>query len=320
MAIVLVSGQDQPQDTYIDVGAPKTNPDEKVNRVRAAFQILPHEGGADILMIPYDGAESHFVVAMSISKELVKRGHKVTFFLHEKHRDKFKKYGDCNLFDYEYYSYGVTYDQHESFYMNMTKAGYEPQEKRNDYRMWLAKQTYTEYYNGIINQCSQLMLDKALIQRLRSKYRFVVVDSITWCRLPQYLRIPFAVYSAQSSMSAYALYDRSLHANDPAYYPEFIESLDRSRWFLSRVWNTAAVIHDYRKQKYSYYSYLNVQGRFISNYAHSSAIYQHPEADINLVNSHYVLDYQRPVLANTFAVGGLTTGPAQPLSKVGCRN
>ncbi|XP_072046419.1 UDP-glucuronosyltransferase 2B31-like [Amphiura filiformis] len=284
-----------------------------------AAVIRGHEtpSSGNILVIPYDGAESHFLVARSISKELAKRGHKVTFLLHEKHQDNFMKHEDAYLFYYEYYKQQVTYDRHDEFYMNMTKAGEHPfTNDRSTYRMWLANLTYTPYYNNIANQCNQMMLDNELMTRLKAQnFEIVLVDSITVCRMPQYLKRPVAAFSALPLISPYSLYDPGLLTGDPSYYPAFIDALDRSYSLFYRVRCTISVIYDYWRQWYDEESYLNIQFRFFSAYAQTKAIHKFSDADINLINSHYVLDYQRSLANNTFAVGGLTTRPKQALSQ-----
>ena len=40
------------------------------------------------------------------------------------------------------------------------------------------------------------------------------------------------------------------------------------------------------------------------------------EAELFLINTHFALDFPRPLPPNVIPVGGLTTKPAQPLSEV----
>ena len=268
-------------------------------------------------MMPYDGTESHFLVATILSKELVRRGHSVTFLLNDMHKNKVIQ--DAHLFQFEYYKPQVTYEaDHDNFYREMSAKGLEGTDKFLEYLNNLGHDP-EDFLGRNINECNKILMNNELISRLKAtNYDLILADSSSMCRLPQYLRRPVAAYSTELIFSVVALYDWGMLYLDSAFYTTFLESVDRSMSFFYRLRCAVYVIYEVWRQTRNQWSYLNIQKREFSKYAHTTLNY-FEDADIKLVNTHYVLDYQQPLFDNTFAVGGLTTRPSQPLSQVTSR-
>ena len=165
-------------------------------------------------------------------------------------------------------------------------------------------------------ECRNILDDKELMPKLlNSNFAVLVVDNNQNCPIVQYLRkksgIPMVSLSAVTSMPSVNLFGIRSPFN-PSYMPEISSALDHAMSFYERLKNVATSI-----MTCAVLSLLTnpcYQVRVDFGIPKTTPYYD--DADMLLINTHFALDFAKPLLPNMGIVGGLTAGPAKPLTSV----
>ncbi|XP_072014711.1 UDP-glucuronosyltransferase 2C1-like isoform X3 [Amphiura filiformis] len=263
--------------------------------------------GGNILFHPEFGHGSHYYVQKAIAKELIKRGHSVTFLVDKKFEDPVKYDGKKAGFNVELHQSPIALSEYNQFRHNMTTAGL-----RGKYIEFIMDYIQSDFIERRVVECSMLLGDQTLISNLK-RFDLAVDDPISPCPFIKQLNIPYVmVMPLLTLMSQMTLEMRSPF--NPSYIPEFTTALDHKMSLMDRFINTAFVTF-FAFILPGPYNYIN---EALEKYnMEDKPILQawFTEADMWLINSDFVLDFPRPVLPNTVLVGGLTTREAIPLSR-----
>ena len=264
--------------------------------------------GGNILIRPLMASGSHYMVAKVVATELVNRGHTVTMVVRDQEEANIKATGDDQLFNFEFHKCNFTGAETKQLLENMTKAGL-----KGKYMEFLMSLIGTDHMQREVSECGDLLLgDEELIARLRnSNFDLGIVDNSEQCPLMQFLGGPYVVLSPILTFASPILLGNRVPFN-PAYMPEMMTGLDHKMSFLERLWNTANSI--IVGAMFAALPYGELRVRYHKRLADVS--FYHGDADFWLINTHYALDFARPLLPNSASVGGLTTREAQPLNDV----
>ncbi len=263
-------------------------------------------------MVPLVGSGSHYTVMLSIAEELFHRQHNITMLVSRLHENKLISSSNPveKHIHYVYFKNVLQEVAHQFLFVDMNKAGkhvdwiYEVIQGSD-----LAKQKHLE--------CEYLLQDTEVLNSLLDcKFDILLVDSYFNCPIVQFInkqqRIPYIVVSAVPTISSLpSMVNRFPY--HPSYMPELTSGLTDRMTFIERLINTATSI-----LFMCLFTIINAPYQ-IHRDEHdviSDTTPYYSEADLFLVNTHFSLDYPRPLMPNTVVVGGITTKPNLTLSKV----
>ncbi|XP_072024393.1 UDP-glucuronosyltransferase 2B31-like [Amphiura filiformis] len=254
-----------------------------------------------VLINPLMGEGSHYIVAVTIGKELVRRGHEVTMLTDDRFIDNVKLNSE---FKFEFYKANFTLDEFHDLVRNMTNAGL-----KGKYMEWTMSMMKTNHMERVVSECHNFLKDVELIEKLRkAEYDITITDSSSLCPAMQYLQTPYIVLSPVITIPAIALLQNRVPFN-PSYMPGFTTAYDSKMTFKERLVNSCQAAF------FSWAMYL-FQGSFEkTKRQYGVSLNSFSDAELWLLNTHYALDFPRPLLPNTKIVGGLTTKPAESLGK-----
>ena len=265
--------------------------------------------GYHFLILGGDGGGSHYYAATSIGRELALKGHKVSVLVSDMYADNATSRAD-DLFQFYVYKSLVTEERFEKLVADIVDISLHGTDLKTVLEI-------NELAEALMrDQCESILLDKPILERLKKEKLDLIIGDLRYIcvgLVAQYLDTPFATLTPHSTMSIQA--QMNVCPTNPAYIPDMITGLDTKMTFRERVISTLSVTMN---------SYMN--RRMLARYDQFKIKYNiKPEistfktlgqAELWFINTHFVFDFPRPLMPNAVAVGGLTTNPARPLTKV----
>lgn len=265
--------------------------------------------GANVLVQPLTGEGSHYYLATTVAKEMVARGHNVTILVDDKFLEQILSKEDSKLFHFVSFKPEFTMEEHKEILRTLTDAGL-----RGEYIQWLMDLIKSGHMERQVTECHNIMGDMDVMSRLRnSNFDLAVVDSAQLCPLVQYLGKPYVALHPVLTIASAVLFHNRVPFY-PSYIPEFGSALDHRMTLADRFKNAAYMIffNGLMATFGSPFDEIRIQ------YGLSDKPLQYADAEMWLIQTHFALDFPRPLLPNTVTIGGLTTSPAKPLDDVSC--
>ncbi len=262
----------------------------------------------NILFFPLHGEGSHYMVMENIADNLVKRGHNATMLIGDIFEHKVGNSREKQI-DFIFHRSTVTYKERIELIAGMTNAGLN-----DNYTAWTVELSKSDIFKRYAMECQKILGDVDLITKLR-KFDLAVVDNNQDCMLVQYLRVKYGIMfvsiSAIQSMPAIDSISKRLPFN-PSYMPELTSAMDHHMTFSERLLNVGKTI------VYTIVFTLLKRPSIetIRDFDISKVNKYYENAELFLINNNFALDFARPLLPNAIPVGGLSTKPALPLSRV----
>ena len=269
--------------------------------------------GGNILIRPGLGSGSHYLVSKIIATELANRGHNITMVVQDRYEDLHRVTGDDpgrdgKRFNFEFHKSNFTQVEFKYLLQNMTDAGLRG--KFMEYMMELMSSDHTE---KMASECDNLIGDEELMSRLRnSNFDVMLQDASDQCPLVQFLGGPYVVLLPLLNTASPLWWENRMPFN-PSYMPEFTSELNDRMSFVERLKNTGGMIFFAMFMKAMTGPYEVLRTRYDRL---ADASFVHADAELWLINTHFVLDFPRPLLPNTVTIGGLSAEEAAPLNRV----
>ena len=264
--------------------------------------------GGNVLIRPFMGGGSHYMVAKVIAAELVNRGHSVTMVVQDRDEEQLRAAGEDKLFNFEFHRSNFTQEEFDYLLQNITDAGL-----KGKYMEHMVSLMGTGHMEKIASECDNLIGDVELVSRLRhSNFDVAIIDGSDQCPILQFLGGPYVVLLPSCSTVSPILFANRMPFN-PSYVPEMVTGYDHRMSFVGRLKNTANAMFFAGFFKAFGSSLEELKARY-ERLSDVSLFFTN--ADLWLINTHFVLDFPRPLLPNTVTVGGLTTKDARPLAQV----
>ncbi|XP_072036741.1 UDP-glucuronosyltransferase 2A2-like [Amphiura filiformis] len=277
----------------------------RMTLVLLAANLLTNVHCSNILLVPLSGHGSHYHVMLNVAKELLHREHNVTMLVADRHEHQIatSKNPTEGAIHFIFFPSLFTLDEYIELMTNMTAAGLSGKYVE----MVMGVFTFVESFN---EECGNSVLaNPKILSTLRDSNFDLSIADMSGCIIYQYLYkymgIPYVALSAVLTIPHLALFVNRTPLN-PTYIPEASSGFDHAMSFPQRVKNVGisllvTVIFHVRPDPY----------REVSQ--HGLTIFSE-DAELILINTNFVLDFPRPFLPNTKAVGGLTVGPGRPLA------
>ena len=275
--------------------------------------ILPSMFASNIFIYPLVGDGSHYSVMLKTAEELLTRGHNITMLVSDfyEHKILASKNPVEKRIHFTYFKTIIPEAEHKEMITGMTNAGL-----KGGYTKWLIEASNSDLMTRMVLECGDNLGNKELMSKLlNSNFALLVVDNNQNCPIVQYLRnksgVPIVSISAITSMPSVNLFSIRSPFN-PSYMPELTSAFDHDMSFYERLRNVATsitycVVFTLLNNPYH-------QVRLDFEISETSPYYD--DADILLINTNFALDFAKPLLPNMGTVGGLTAGPAKPLTSV----
>lgn len=248
-----------------------------------------------------------------IATELANRGHNITMVVQDRYEDLHRVTGDDpgrdgKRFNFEFHKSNFTQVEFKYLLQNMTDAGLRG--KFMEYMMELMSSDHTE---KMASECDNLIGDEELMSRLRnSNFDVMLQDASDQCPLVQFLGGPYVVLLPLLNTASPLWWENRMPFN-PSYMPEFTSELNDRMSFVERLKNTGGMIFFAMFMKAMTGPYEVLRTRYDRL---ADASFVHADAELWLINTHFVLDFPRPLLPNTVTIGGLSAEEAAPLNRV----
>ena len=275
--------------------------------------IFPCIFASNIFIQPGRSDGSHYSVMLNIAEELLTRGHNVTMLVSDFHEDKISatKNPVEKKIHFTYFKTIITEAEHKEWVSGLTNAAL-----KGEYMKWLMEVSKSDAETRLVLECRNNLDNKQLMSKLlNSNFAALVVDNNQNCPIVQYLRnksgIPMISLSAVTSIPSVNLFGIRSPFN-PSYMPELSSALDHAMSFHERLKNVATSIMSCAVLTLLTNPYYQVRVDF--GIPETTPYYD--DADMLLINTHFALDFAKPLLPNMGTVGGLTAGPAKPLIPV----
>ncbi len=265
--------------------------------------------GSNVLFYPALGHGSHYFVFKRISKELVTRGHNVTFLVDNRFEESVKADGVNEGFNVEIFQSPITYYELKELLENVTSASL-----KGKYIEFLMEMQKTNFTRKQIDECSNMLGDERLESRIKeSKFDLALTDPSSLCPFVQYVKLPYVIISPAEFQTSIMSLENRIPFN-PSYMPECTTALDHRMTFTERLKNTAYSV---------FFSWVlvamgNPYQEVIEKYNLGGSTFQVllTGAEMWLTNIDFVLNFPKAVPPNMALVGGLTTRPKDTLSTV----
>ncbi|XP_072024403.1 UDP-glucuronosyltransferase 2C1-like isoform X2 [Amphiura filiformis] len=268
---------------------------------------------SNILLVPLSGVGSHYQVMLNVAKELLHRGHNITMlvtdlFAHENTPSNNPIEGAIHFI---FFPTAFTMDEYLEIMTNMTTAGLQGR-----YVEWLMEITTGEnnFQQKMQKECENLLANQGILSILGdSNVDLVVADMTGGCPIHQYLRknngIPYVALSAVLTIPGISIIANRASFN-PAYMPEITSGLGHVMSFTQRLKNVGTSL--LFTVLFNEMTDPNREVRIQHGLTNITIFCE--DAELILINTNFVLDFPRPFLPNTKAVGGLTVAPGRPLA------
>ncbi|XP_071496610.1 UDP-glucuronosyltransferase 1-2-like [Diadema antillarum] len=270
---------------------------------------------ANILMSGGLGEGSHFLALVPIGKSLVERGHNVTFLISEEYSFRAADPVLGALFDFEIFSYNDTEYKAQTFFdaaADIASFGTNGLVQNFEIAR-LAKRV-------VVDTCVWILSDKDLMKRLESMD--AIVAEMPWpCAgfVKSYLsrhthsQVRFILSSATAPISSMLTLAGSPF--NTAYQPSSLTGLTSSMTLLQRMKNTIY----YLMMRVLMDMYIKMFAEIVDKFDLNPSLKQSlmsfsDEIDLYLVNMDFAVEFPFPLTPNIIPIGGVTTGPAGPLT------
>ncbi|XP_072017500.1 UDP-glucuronosyltransferase 2A3-like [Amphiura filiformis] len=265
--------------------------------------------GYRFLILGGDGSGSHFYVATAIGQDLAQRGHNVTVVISDMYADDPSSTKDGDLFKYYVYKSLVTKERFQKLVADIVDISLG----QVDFTSVLKLNALAEVL--MRDQCKSIFIDMPILERLKEeKFDLIIGDLWYICvgLVAQFMDVPFVTLTPHGMMSIQS--QVNMCPTNPAFIPDMITGLDTKMTFMERVVNTLTVTLNsfMNRRMLLHYDQLKIKHNIKPEISTFKTLGQ---AEFWFINTHFVLDFPRPLMPNAVAVGGLTTRPARPLEK-----
>lgn len=274
-----------------------------INLIVYVAPVAPHK----VLVFGEAGGGSHYLVLEAIGKSLTRRGHNVTVFV----SDMYTAERDTTSMDFLVYKSSVTLQEWNDLLTNITSSYLTGGSFFSQMKSQVAAAPIV--FKLMRDQCNSALVNAHLLDKLRlDNYDVLIGDMYMMCAslLGQALDVPYVLVSPPLPSSGH--YAAMCTPINPSYLPVVNTGYDSKMAFKARVLNTIQIGMDYILGQYLYADYDNLK-QVHNIQPEISTFRANGQARMWLINSHISLDFPRPLFPNTVHVGGLMTGPAQPL-------
>ncbi|XP_071785873.1 UDP-glucuronosyltransferase 2C1-like isoform X2 [Asterias amurensis] len=278
---------------------------------------------------------THYLFSSKIGRELVRRGNDVTFLLSSSYSHRLNS-SDTEWFKFQVYDSPYTYGE----IRNMThRFGLEAlngtYQKTTDYSKILmrlicggkSEQTEEERQEQLkptkpmskylAHECNALLGDDETMERLRGlNFDLMTFDIINPCMalVAQKLSLRYAIITAAPLVNGF--HDRWFDVpSNPAYIPLVMSPSGDSMAFMERFRNTvtwfvmSAVVDHFTFRPYEE---LRIKYNIRPDLTMPDII---RAAEIWISNTHFAMEYARPIMPNMIMVGGLSADESKPLDR-----
>ena len=277
--------------------------------------------------------QSHYSCSAKVGRELVRRGHHVTFLLSSSYIHRLNS-SDADWFDYQVFhspytpqdvqkmrdslaleSLNSTFQSHKGYLKILGRRllGLKSEEgKREELKPTRPMTKYLSF------ECNVLLSDEELMKKLRGRhFDLMTFDLINPCMalLAQKLALRYVIITGVSLMPG--LHDRWYDIpTNPAYVPLFMSRLSDSMNFWQRFknalnWLGMSTFMD--RLMLGPFDALKIQHNISTDLNMRDTI---RNAEFWLFNSHFAMDYPRALTPNAIMIGGLSADDPQPLCQV----
>ena len=228
------------------------------------------------------------------------------------YEDNIRKDTRLDFATLHFYKSALSLQLTHDFFSNMTNAGL-----RGEFLSWvLDMTTEIDFVNKVMTECHNVLSDSELISALKAaNFDLTLTESSEECPITPYLGIPYVVVHPMlvtpltGSVWRYIANRVPVY---PSYMPEHLTEYDHKMTFNQRMVNLAYHVLYFLIGLFNPYSFRTISNMYNISQMHDDFA----TAELWLMNTHFALDFPRPLLPNTIPVGGLSTKPAKPLSRV----
>lgn len=276
------------------------------NYILLTIFIVSHASSYNILCIfPYP-SRSHFFSFQRLAKELALRGHNVTVISHFPRKDPIQNYRDIAISETEFAS------DKRNGYRNIDKIN-----PKGRYLKYMLPLMRAEVAHTV---CEKLFKSEILQNFLKEGNHFdlSLIEFMTSdCCLTLIKKIDVPVVRVSTFSLTTLLSKRHGNPHNPAYIPNNLLPFCSKMNFLERVENTLltffenvchngfVIVQQDKKIVEKYFGELS--NSFYSDIFNSSLL---------LVNSHYTVNFPRPLVPNVIEVGGIHIDTPNSMPKV----
>ena len=268
---------------------------------------------SNILLFPLAGDGTHYHVMLRIANTLLHRGHNITLLVTDRYvTDITSSLNPTEQsIKFIFSPSAFTMEEWHDVLTEMTVAGL-----KGRYFEWLMTVLSDPDSPLVknIEECNGIITNEKILSTLRdSKFDLTVVDHNQGCPVHQYLHkymdVPYVSMSAVMTIPHASNLDNRVPFN-PSYIPEMLSALSDKMSYRERFKNvvTSLFFVVLLGPRSDPYSEMRLEFGLPSIYCE--------DAELFLINTHFALDFPRPLLPNIKTVGGLTTGKGRPLSVV----
>ncbi len=273
--------------------------------------LLPTVCCSNVLLVPLIGEGSHYHVMLNVAETLIHRGHNITILLADRHIDDITSSPKPleQSIHFIFYPSITTMAEIQDFLTQITNAVL-----KGKYTEWLIKKSLeSNVLKRLADECHDLLTNQKMLSALRdSNIDLTVADQFRLtCPIHELLHndmhVPYVTVSAALTIPyAFLLVNRVPF--NPSYMPELTSGLDHKMSYGGRMKNfgTALLLSVLFSSRFETFrevrSELGLHGVYCA------------DAELHLINTHFALDFPRPLLPNIKTVGGLTTREGRPLS------
>ena len=263
-----------------------------------------------ILVHGDSGGGSHYFLLERIAEALAQRGHNVTVYVSDMYGYK----RDSNLLKFVVYKSLVTLEEWEGLYSKVT-ASYMSGEGFLS-QIQSQRKSAPFVLKLMLDQCHSALNNKQLLQTMKSEHFDILIGDfyfICASLVGQALGIKYVLVSNPLPAS----WHHNLNRNpvNPSYIPAVMSGFDSYMSFSTRLLNTIQIAFDTIEGLSVLTNYDNLKKTH--NIKPDISTYRTlQQAELWFINTHFALDFARPLLPNSILVGGITTGPANALDSV----
>ncbi|XP_038070217.1 UDP-glucuronosyltransferase 2C1-like [Patiria miniata] len=294
------------------------------------FQICSVFAGKILMSAGVD--QTHYIFSAKIGRELVRRGHQVTFLLSSSYIHRLNG-SDADWFEFQVYNSPYTpqdvVKMRDAFALESLNSTYQSQEGYAKLLIgkllgWKSEEDKQEELKPtkpmskyLSFECNVLLSDEELMERLKgSQFDLMTLDFINPCMalVAQKLSLRFVIITAASLTPG--LHDRWYDIpTNPAYVPLCMSGYSDSMTFWQRfrnavTWLAMSVFMD--RPMLGPYDALKIRHNIRTDLNMRDTI---RSAELWLANTHFAMEYSRAITPNAIMLGGLSAEEPQPLSK-----
>ncbi|XP_072049034.1 UDP-glucuronosyltransferase 2A1-like [Amphiura filiformis] len=261
-----------------------------------------------ILVVGGPGVGSHYYIVERIAKALAQRDHDVTVYVD----NMYTRHRQSPPLKFIMYESLVTMKEWEGVMSNTTSSFLSGEDFFSQIQSQLKAAPLI--FKLLRDQCRAALVDTQLLNQLRNENFDIIVGEYTITSLlGQALDKPyvFIMCALPASWQLSLIYNPV----NPSYIPALLTGFDHQMTFTTRLMNTLQICMDHLFIMFKIlrdYDYL----KEIHNIKLDASTYEaFSQAELYFMNTDFTLDFARPLMPNTIPVGGILTGPANPLDQ-----